>query len=369
MIVEVFHIIGRNRANPFFLSEVADFTLAPAGRISAHDLVASPDWVIYALDVPQRQVLLVELPEGTDLAQAVFVYSDTYEKAGRAALISFDQLLGLSARLTVPRIAFLFSTGRCGSNLASRIFAQLPEVWSLAEPDFFGNVAVWRHMLADDDAAAVVRAATLWTCRLPKGRRAETIVIKPRSEAMMIAETVNRAFPESLAVFMYRDVLGFVESVNKLAQRALGDVFFTNAEPWRLVWSFVMAGQPLSLLEDYFASDHGPIRMEEFHVLVWDQRIDGYLRALRRGMAFTAVHYVDLNSNREAETARLLAGCGVPLLHLHRAMEGFLEDSHRGSSTSNATPARSMTLDEGARAAALLARMGKRDYVDARLPQ
>ena len=369
MTVPLFDITGRNRANPFFLSEVGDFALTRAGEIAEAELDASPDWVIYALDVPNRQALLVEMPQGTDLSQAVFVYAATYDQARRAALLSFDRLIALSAGFAQQRIAFLFSTGRCGSNLASRIFAQLPEVWSLSEPDYAGNIAVWRKTLSDQDAVDLVRAATLWTCRPPKGRNPETIVLKLRSEATLIAETIHRAFPDAPSVFMYRDALGYINSINKFAQRAMGEAFFTMAEPWRQVWSFVMAGQPLSLLEDYFAPDHGPIAGVEFSVLVWDQRIDGYLCALRRGMKFTAVHYADLNGNRETESARLLAGCGVSLAHLDRAMAGFTQDSHKGSATANTTPAREMTAEERARATALLARMGKRDYVDARLPE
>jgi hypothetical protein len=102
--------------------------------------------------------------------------------------------------------------------------------------------------------------------------------------------------------------------------------------------------------------------------LVWDLRIDGYLRALRQGMSFIAIHYHDLNTDRAAETLRLLEACGISPRHLDRAMTAFLEDSHKGSAGANATPARPLNAEETARAIRLLALMGRRDYVDGRLP-
>ena len=130
-----------------------------------------------------------------------------------------------------------------------------------------------------------------------------------------------------------------------------------------------MVGTPISQLDDWFAPDHGPIGWEEFQTLLWNLRIDGYLRALRQGMKFTAIHYEDLTRDRAEQTARLLSGCGLPIRHLYTAMAGFSEDSHNGSAFPNAVPARPLNAEEAARATSLLARLGKRDYVETRLPE
>ena len=44
-------------------------------------------------------------------------------------------------------------------------------------------------------------------------------------------------------------------------------------------------------------------------------------------------------------------------------------DSHRGSALADAVPARPLNAEEAARATSLLARLGKRDYVETRLPE
>lgn len=370
MSLDLMEIAARAKRWPTDPTAIGDFSLRPAGRIRETELLGSPDWTLYCLDLPSRRALLVELPPGSDLSGAAFVYSQQFATARRAALVPFRDLIAASRRIAPPAgLTFLFSTGRCGSTLASRILAQVPGVWSLSEPDPLTNLAMARLGLAPEELAELVRATTLWTCRPPAGRAPEIIVIKPRSEAVLIADSCRRAFPGSRNVFMYRDHLGYVGSCFRFAQRILGPEAFLAPEAWRPLWDFVMAGLPIGHLDDLFAPDHGPIGWEEFLTLVWDLRIEGYLRALRRGMTFAAIHYDDLDGHRAAETTRLLEACGVSARHLDAAMAAFAEDSHAGSVGANATPARALTPEQRARASRLLALMGRRDYTAERLPE
>jgi hypothetical protein len=369
MSVDLMQITARAKGDPTALSAIGDFTLRPAGHLSEAELLGSPDWSLYCLDLPSRQALFVELPPGSDLSEAAFVYGQQFTGARRAALVPLDLLVaGSQAIAPPPSLAFLFSTGRCGSTLASRIFAQLPEVWSLSEPDYLTNLAVARFVLPPAQMDELIRATTLWACRPPRGRRPETIVIKPRSEAVLIADACQRAFPALRNVFMYRDLLGYANSCFKLIQRVLPPEFLNVDELWRAEWDYLMAGLPISYLDEWFAPDHGPVSLPEFLTLVWDLRIEGYLRALRRGMTFTAIHYRDLNTERASETRRLLEACGIPDRHLERAMAAFAEDSHKGTAGANEVPARDLSAEERAQATTLLALMGKRDYVQDRLP-
>jgi len=369
MSADLMKITARSKDMSASLSAISDFSLRPSGQISQSDLLGSPDWTLYCMDIPSKQALFVELPPGTDLSEAAFAYSHQFTAARRAALMPFDQFIETSDTITPPaRLAFLFSTGRCGSTLASRIFARVPEVWSLSEPDYLTNLAVARLTLAADEITELIRAATLWTCRPPEGRTPETIVIKPRSEPVLIANVCQRAFPDSRNVFMYRDHLGYTNSCFKFAQRVMGPEDFFAEDAWRALWDFVMVGLPISYLEEWFAPDHGPIDWAEFLTLMWGLRIDGYLRALRQGMTFTAIHYHDLNTDRVEETGRLLQACGISTQHLDQAMTAFAEDSQKGSVGASVTPARPLNAEETARAVALLALMGKRDYLAGRLP-
>ena len=192
-----------------------DFTLVPAGA-SRSDLATNPG--LDARATPD----LVEMPAGSDLSAVPFVFAAQYQHGTRAAVVGFDDLIAGSALIAPPpQLSFLFSTGRCGSTLASRIFAELPGVWSLSEPDFLSNIAI-QHQLADRATlVSLVRAATLWMCRQPTGRTVDAVILKPRSEATLIAELCQEAFPQSRNVFMYRDLVGYANSLAKFEQRIM----------------------------------------------------------------------------------------------------------------------------------------------------
>lgn len=133
MNIALFEITARTKDHATALSGIGDFGLTPAGQISEAVVLASPDWTLYCLDVNSRRAVFVELPIGTDLSRVPFVYAQQYTEACRAALMPFDRLIAMSDAIAPPTgLAFLFSTGRCGSTLASRILAQLPEVWNLS---------------------------------------------------------------------------------------------------------------------------------------------------------------------------------------------------------------------------------------------
>lgn len=370
MQVELLEVGGRAEVGPADPASPADFVLRPAGRIALGAVAASPDWSLHALDVGARQALLVELPPGEDLSRAAFVYDRQRKAARRAVLLSFENLMAAARDIPPPRsLAFLFSTGRCGSTLASRLLARLPEAWSLSEPDWLTNLALARDRLAPGDLAALVRAATLWTCRPPAGRAPEVVVIKPRSEAVLIAAACHAAFPDSRNLFLYRDLLGYADSLFRFAQQVLPEAIRAEEESWRGdIWDIMMVGLPETALAEWFAPDHGPIGWSEFLTLVWDLRIGAYLRALRQGMDFAALHYRDLDRDRAEGTARLLAACGLSPERAGLALAAFAQDSHEGGVADAMRPAQPLDAVQKARATALLARLGRRDYLAERLP-
>lgn len=117
------------------------------------------------------------------------------------------------------------------------------------------------------------------------------MVIKPRSEAVLIAAACHAAFPVSRNLFLYRDLLGYADSCFRFAQRVLPGPIRAEEESWRGVpWDILMVGLPETALSEWFAPGHGPISWAEVLTLVWDLRIGAYLRALRQGMDFAALH-------------------------------------------------------------------------------
>ena len=370
MTAYLHEITARSKDSGPEISRLADFTLGPSQVVSSDIILASPDWSLYCLDFAQGKALFLEMPAGTNLAERAFVYGAQFDLAKRAITVPLNSLENLAKQIPLPsNLAFLFSTGRCGSTLASRILAQLPNVWSLSEPDCYTNLAFERFTLSRDLAKALIAATTRLICRPPLGLKVETIVIKPRSEAIMQAELFVHALPEARNIFMYRDAEGFVNSLYQFEQRALGaEILFSSVESWRVAWHFISVNAPLTLLDDYFGKERGEIPTPEINTMAWLIRIEGYLAALDHGVPFQALHYNDLNTNRRVETERLLKGCGLSSANLHLAMRGFEKDSHSGASTDNSHKAVPLGAEQRGSIHAMLRRLGKSDYLTTRLP-
>ena len=353
------------------VARIGDFALDPGSEVAPDTILSAPEWSLYCLDLEQGTALFVELPKGTDLGDAAFVYTVQFDSAQRAITMPLDTMEALAHNVPdTTELALLFSTGRCGSTLASRILAKLPNVWSLSEPDYCTNLALARFSLDLDRTAALIAAATRLTCRPPAGRQIDTVVIKPRSEAIMQADCYARALPKARNVFLYRDLESYAGSIYKFVQRLMGDeAFFSSVEFWRTDWPIISVNAPLSLLDEYFGLERGQVSFAEVMVIAWDIRINAYLTALQNGSLFTALHYTDLNSDRRAGTARLLAGCGISSSRLDLALQGFDRDSQAGSGIEKSLPACEMTDTDRANIHAALRRLGKTDYRNARLPE
>ena len=141
------------------VSKIDDFTLEPGSTVAHETVLRAPEWSLYCLDLEQDKALFVELPKGTDLAEAAFVYNAQFDTALRAVTMPLDTMIAMAHHVPdTTKLALLFSTGRCGSTLASRILARLPNVWSLSEPDYFTNLALARFTLdpARTDRKSVV---------------------------------------------------------------------------------------------------------------------------------------------------------------------------------------------------------------------
>lgn len=368
MTANLHEIIDRQQSFAGAVRDISDFILNCGREVSPDAVLASPDWSLYAIDVETERALFVELPAGTDLAQAAFVYMTQYALARRVIIMSLDQMVALSERVSLPEnFGILFSTGRCGSTLASRILAQIPDVWSLSEPDVFENLAFARFLIPQGRMIELIRAATRLVFRPPVGRDIRTFVIKPRSESIVQAPEFAKAVPQSRNVFMYRDAEGYVNSLYQFVQKMVGhDVFFSPAID-NLGWPFTSVNAPPELLDNFFPEGRDKAGTSETMAVGWVLRIRAYLDAVEQGLRMQPLHYRDLNTNRRSETARMLQGFAISLDHLDLAMKGFEEDSQKGTGGDRALPAIPMDEVQRARIKELIERWGMKSYEDERL--
>jgi hypothetical protein len=138
MDTRLFTILDRARHSSAALASVNHFTLDDGQPASAALLIEEPGWTPYCLDDENRRVLFVHTPAHVDLSQAAFVYSTQFEQAQRALVVPYTALNAVTAALKAPdTMIFIYSIGRCGSTLMSRILNQLDGMYSLSEPDIF----------------------------------------------------------------------------------------------------------------------------------------------------------------------------------------------------------------------------------------
>lgn len=369
MPAQLFDIVSREKPNPAQPAAIGDFGLAAAGDVAAEVVVSAPGWSLYCLDFATDQAMFTELPQDTDMSAAPFVYSIQFECAARAIVMPLAEMVELSRTVAAPSgLAFLFSTGRCGSTLASRMLAEIPGVACLSEPDGFTNLALARMTLAPDRAAELAAAVTRLAGLSVGGRAPDALVIKPRSEAVVHAVHYVDAFPEAKAVFLYRDAVGYVNSLYRFAQRALGeDMFFNSPDSQKISWLLSSINGSVDLLDAYFPDDRAEVGHLEYMALGWVLRMDAYRAAEGTGGRLVPLHYDDLNRDRRGGTEALLAGCGISPVHVDLAMQAFARDAHAGGAGENSVPARPLDAGQRARVSALLERWDRPDYVEARL--
>ena len=117
-----------------------------------------------------RLCLLKQHPP-TVLSQAPFYYQAQYENAVHVITLPFEMLIQLAQSITIDdnRLVFIHSTGRSGSTLASRIFAQIPGVINMSEPDVLTQLVAARFAQPDKQAELkiLLDASMRLLCKTP----------------------------------------------------------------------------------------------------------------------------------------------------------------------------------------------------------
>ena len=138
-------VVERRRADRIAISTPGDFVLG-ASQVIARAEAARLNALPYCLDFTRRRVLYVTGVDSDEAQRAPFYYLHLRRTAQAVLSIPWEggNLHGGAQKVPV----FLFSPGRCGSTLLSRILsdAQCPNV---SEPDFYtqATAAFWSRPL------------------------------------------------------------------------------------------------------------------------------------------------------------------------------------------------------------------------------
>lgn len=204
----------RRNTDSVVCASANDFVVADLRPSSAAE--ASADRVLpYCFDIPNRRSIYAGVPERDEIFAAPFYYLEIRRRARRVYSVPWS--LGPLFPAAVPVApVFVFSVGRCGTTLLSRILheAGIP---SASEPDFYTQFTAGALFENNPQfyGTEVKAALAHLTCDLAqccssdaaaRADRPLTPVIKLRSESCFITRFLVSMFPPPhRAIFMYRD--------------------------------------------------------------------------------------------------------------------------------------------------------------------
>ncbi len=314
-----------------------DFVLGSGAPIDLRDLIHQQNWSLYGLDEARDLAVFVDLPEDTDLARSSFAYAAQHRLARRVATVPLTELERLpDLAAPVGPVIFIFSIGRCGSTLMSHALNAVPGVWCLSEPDAYSTLVMQHYHSANragfarDQVVKLIRACTKLQFRPPAGRQATVFAVKFRSHALFQADLYHEAFPEAAFVFLYRDALGWANSIyGMMRQYNFADVL--TGDDRLLPWSIFTAAADRAKLEPFVNINVPDVPMELALAPAWALNMAEYTRQLKAGVPFLALRYNDFNRDRVESLDRLLRHCRLPEDAAAQTLAVFDADSQAGT--------------------------------------
>jgi hypothetical protein len=301
-------IDAKCRTYPAAVTGPNDFSHHDGGEVDARIVLRSGDISPYCLDPVRREVLFVEVPTGVDLDAFPFYYQGQYESATSLIAVGYDALHAVAAEAPdVNGLLLLYSVGRCGSTLISRLLRETPGVRSLSEPDVFTALtpARQRGELTNDEVSALVASCTRIICAPRTPDDAPMVAIKFRSFSIDLAADFAQWFPTARAVFLYRDADTWATSTMRAFPPAESPAD-QSATQDRL-------GLLMPLLAEYRAAQGRLLTPTEAMACHWVALMRGAQTWQSTGADLIGLRYEDLLSTPRAALAALYAYAGMQL--------------------------------------------------------
>lgn len=352
---KLYSISGRLKTHEMNYSTSADFELGGERTAPASILLTEPGWSPYCLDHNTHELICLRLPAGIDLAESPFYFVTQYHRAEQLLKVPLAEVEAITTGLPDPLVSIIYSTGRCGTTLASHALNESPRAWSLSEPEVFNHRSLILPAGSPISGGVLVRAMARLIYAQRAKRDAEAIVLKLRSQTLFHMQSFVDGRPDARAVFMYRDAFGWAQSVYQF----LGEFDWPLIVPrdeWLRRWDFFSGGGPLTQLARYIDLDTSSVSLAAMIGAGWLVHLDTYLERLDQGALLLALRYNELDSDRAGQLERLYRHVGLGDDGLDRAMSAFDEDSQKGTSIGRREGKRRLTDDQLAEITAVLAR-------------
>ncbi|HEY0605799.1 MAG TPA: hypothetical protein VGD58_22940, partial [Herpetosiphonaceae bacterium] len=204
-------IEARVKDIPFGIVSPADFRYREGSAVDARVVIEQPNISLYCLDHDHRRAIFVETPPAHDPLHAPFYFQAQYETAWRLIAVPYSTLheLASQSQIDPARIILIYSTGRCGSTLVSRVFDAIADVASFSEPDVFSQLLILHSSGQADDPEIITLLHDCLNVMCAHTRLAgkQHWAFKFRSYVTSLGDLLHEAMPEARVVFLYRAAL------------------------------------------------------------------------------------------------------------------------------------------------------------------
>jgi hypothetical protein len=197
-----------------------DFVLSPLASIPLDQVRGDPSLELWGLD--RRSSSVVLLRQAPTVQSAPFLYQQQFLNATEAVLVDYRSFVEMMSNVEVPieRLAFVYSTGRCGSTLVHQLVAASGAAVSLNEPDVYSHAE--REVAAGRIEATLLAELLLSATKylvVRHLRESSLVVVKLRSRVIHIYEQLSAALGAARRIFLYRNAIDFVQSWDRIYNR------------------------------------------------------------------------------------------------------------------------------------------------------
>ncbi len=347
MKAQTYNITKKKKWFPESVASINDFKLKPGQEIEASEILDNSNISIYCLDIKNERVIFVETSSGVDLASSVFVYHAQYKNAWRIITLSFRDAVTLSGLLPAPdrNIIFLYTTGRAGSTLLCKMFEKDPDTISLSEPDILVPfIALFKENPGrEEELEALLLACMkmLFADKITKGRK--NILIKTRGLCIELMPVINKIFPRSKAIFLYRNALPVVTSFIRAFTGGRIFHLLMNSRPGRkfMQYMFRKNYDDTKMQFPYITKEQiamiGQTGIAGVLCISWLSMMKSYCAFYHKGVRSFALIYEDIINHSRNIITELFQYCGIPVSSVDIALTALEKDSQEGTRLSRSS--------------------------------
>jgi hypothetical protein len=320
-------IVGRQRAHPATVAAVSDFSARELGHVDPRRALSSPSWSLYCLDHSRREAVFVNTADA-DLCNAAFYYQAQYQAARELMTLSYETLHELAAEAAVAqeRLILVYSTGRCGSTLVSRAFAQAVGVGSLSEPDVFTQLVTMfaGNEITQDELRRLARSCLeIQAHSVLAAMHLHRCAIKFRGVVVALWPLLFEEFPAAKVVFLYRNAQTWATScarAYRMRDPAIHRFTLQARDLMDRLW--VLSGWDAQ-------ARAGELDIEDLLARQWIYFVRHCLAMQDRAARMFVASYEELLRAPEASLQALFAHCELEMQATF-ALESFLEQDSQG---------------------------------------